>query len=130
MPTPAEPPFLEFGYLSLFERTRTRVFTDAELAELEETLLENPGDGDVMTGTGGVRESRAANEGRGKSGSGRVAYLYIKKRSTIYFLLAFPKNVQGNLTDEQKKLVRRLVADIKDEVWPYKRRTGSHRRTR
>lgn len=121
MPSPVEPAYLEFVYLPLFERTRSRVYTDEEMEKLENTLLENPEDGDVMSNTGGVRKSRAAHEGRGKSGSGRVAYLYLRRRRTIYFLLAFPKNVQGNLTDPQKKAVRALVADIKNEVWPYKR---------
>lgn len=121
MPPRAEPAHLEFVYLPLFERTRSRVYTDEETEKFENTLLGNPEDGDVMSNTGGVRKSRAASEGRGKSGSGRVAYLYLKPRRTIYCLLAFPKNVQGNLTDAQKNAVRVLVADIKNEVWPYKR---------
>ncbi len=125
MPTADDSPSLEFVYLHLFERTRKRVFTDDEMKELEDTLLENPEDGDLMAGTGGVRKSRAAHDGRGKSGSGRVAYLYMKTRMTIYFLLAFPKNVQGNLTADQKKAVRGLVADIKHEGWPHRKRKGS-----
>ncbi|MBD0320739.1 MAG: type II toxin-antitoxin system RelE/ParE family toxin [Gemmatimonadetes bacterium] len=130
MQIPPDSPFLEFVYLSLFERTRKRVYTDAEMDKVEDTLLENPEDGDLMAHTGGVRKTRAANEGRGKSGSGRVAYLYLKSRQTIYFLLAFPKNVQGNLTDGQKKEVRGLVAAIKDEDWPYKQQYPSRRRSR
>lgn len=128
MPPPAEPPFLEFVYLPLFERARRHVFTDEEMEKVENMLLENPEDGDLMSNTGGVRKSRAANEGRGKSGSGRVLYLYLRWRRTIYFLLAFPKNVQGNLTDAQKKAVRALVADIKSEVWPYKGKWRSPRK--
>lgn len=127
MPPATEPPFLEFVYLPLFERARSRVFTDEEVEKLEVVLLENPEDGDLMSNTGGVRS--AANEGRGKSGSGRVVYLYLKTRRTIYFLLAFPKNVQGNLTDTQRKAIRALVVDIKNEVWPYNGEWRS-RRTR
>jgi len=115
-------------YLPLFELARSRVFTDEEMEKVENTLLENPQDGDLMSNTGGVRKSRVANEGRGKSGSGRVVYLYLRPRRTIYFLLAFPKNVQGNLTDAQKKAVRALVADIKKEVWPYKGKWRSPRK--
>jgi hypothetical protein len=128
VPQHAEPAYLEFVYLPLFERTCGRVYTDEEMEKFENTLLENPEDGDLMSNTGGVRKSRAANEGRGKSGSGRVAYLYLRSRRTIYFLLAFPKNVQGNLTDAQKNAVRALVADIKNEVWPYKRWGSSRKR--
>lgn len=62
-----------------------------------------------------MRKVRAANEGRGKSGSARVAYLYVELREKIYLLLAFPKNEQANLTAEQKKQVRKLVEMLKNE---------------
>ena len=107
----------------LFERTRAGVLTDAEVKELEDELLANPRAGVVMVNTGGVRKVRAAQQGRGKSGSARVAYLYVPEQATVYFILAFPKNVQGNLTADQKKQVRGVVAQIRDEDWPRKRLT-------
>ena len=110
--------FLEFVYLALFERTRKGVLTDAEVKAVEDELLANPRAGAVMVGTGGVRKVRAAQEQRSKSGSARVAYLYVEEQATVYFILAFPKNVQGNLTAEQKKQVRAVVAAIKGEDWP------------
>ncbi|HEU4883616.1 MAG TPA: type II toxin-antitoxin system RelE/ParE family toxin [Longimicrobium sp.] len=114
---------VEFVYLALFERTRKGVLTDAEMKELEDELLANPRAGVVMVNTGGVRKVRAAQEGRGKSGSARVAYLYVEEQATVYFIIAFPKNVQGNLTDAQKKQLRAVVAQIRDEGWPRKRIT-------
>jgi hypothetical protein len=110
--------FLEFVHLALFERTRKGVLTDAEVKAVEDELLANPRAGAVMANTGGVRKVRAAQEQRGKSGSARVAYLYVPEQATVYFILAFPKNVQGNLTAEQKKQVRALVAQIRGEDWP------------
>lgn len=129
MSTPPGPRLLEFVYTFLFERTRKGVFTDDEVKALEETLLANPEDGNVMAGTGGVRKSRVANETRGKSGSGRVAHLYVASQRTVYFVLAFPKNVQGNLTPDQRRLVRALVEEIKREEWPRKRLPHWPRRT-
>jgi hypothetical protein len=114
---------VEFVYLVMFERTRKGVLSDAEVKELEDELLANPRAGVVMVNTGGVRKVRAAQEGRGKSGSARVMYLYVEEHATIYFILAFPKNVQGNLTDAQKKQLRAVVAQIRDEGWPRKRIT-------
>ena len=113
--------FLEFVYLALFERTRKGVLSDAEVKVVEDALLANPRVGVVMVNTGGVRKLRAAQEQRGKSGSARVAYLYVQEQATVYFILAFPKNVQGNLTAEQKKQVRAVVAQIKGEDWPRRR---------
>jgi hypothetical protein len=118
---------LEFVYTGLFERTRKGVFTDEEIKAVEDDLLNNPRAGAVMSNTGGVRKTRAATEGRGKRGSGRVAYLYVPEQQTVYFLLAFPKNVQGNLTDAQKKLVRGLVNEIGREEWPRKALFGERR---
>jgi hypothetical protein len=44
-----------------------------------------------------------------------VAYLYVASRAKLYFLLAFPKNVQGALTQDRKRIVRKLVAELKKE---------------
>lgn len=88
---------------------------------MEDELLEHPEAGALMQGTGGVRKIRVAQKGRGKSGSARVTYLYVEHQRTVYFILAFPKNVQGNLTADQKKVIRGVVAEIKAEEWPRKR---------
>jgi hypothetical protein len=111
-------PYLEFVHTRLFQATRKGVLTDAEVRAVENTLLENPEAGPMISATGGVRKIRAAQAGRGKSGSARVVYLYVGWQRTVYFILAFPKNVQGNLTDAQKKIVREVVADIESEEWP------------
>lgn len=51
----------------------------------------------------------------GKSGGGRVIYVDVIVRERIYLLLAYPKNVQSDLTPEQKKLVRKIIQTIKEE---------------
>jgi hypothetical protein len=114
-------PSLEFVYTRLFQVTRKGVLTDDEVKAVEDSLLENPEAGPVIAATGGVRKIRAAQEGRGKSGSGRVVYLFVEWQRTVYFILAYPKNVQGNLTSAQKAIVREVVADIESEEWPRKK---------
>lgn len=106
--------YLEFVHLPLFERTAKGLLDDEDLRALELDLLENPERGSVQAGTGGVRKVRVAIGDRGKSGGARVAYLYVEVRETIYFILAFSKNVQANLTTEQKKAIRALVAKLKE----------------
>ena len=113
--------WLEFVYLHTFERTRAGVLSEAEVQSLEDALLVNPRAGDVVAGTGGVRKVRVAQQGRGKSGSARVIYLYVAEQSTVYLVLAYPKNVQGNLTAVQTRAVRALVQEIRDEPWPRRR---------
>lgn len=54
-------------------------------------------------------------EGRGKSGGGRVIYVDVVVRKLIYLLMAYPKNVQTDLSPDQKKMVRKVVETIKEE---------------
>ncbi len=89
---------------------------DEDLIVLEEILLENPQKGDVIEGTGGARKLRIRmGDNRGKSGGGRVIYLDVFEKERLYFLFAYPKNVQENLTAEQKKAIKNLIEEIKKE---------------
>ena len=107
--------YLEFVFLPSFERSAAGLLSESDIQKLECTLLENPREGPVMRETGGVRKARAATEGRGKSGSTRVVYLYVEVREKVYFLFCFPKNEQANLTPEQKRRIRQLVAQLEAE---------------
>lgn len=89
--------------------------SDSDLPALEEALLEDPQLGDVIEGTGGARKMRIRLQGRGKSGGGRVIYLDVFEKESIYLLFAYPKSVQSNLTPEQTRLIRRAVEAIKGE---------------
>ena len=71
--------------------------------------------GDVIQGTGGARKVRIPLEGRGKSGGGRVIYVDVVIREQIYLLMAYPKNVQTDLSQDQKKMMRKLIEIIKGE---------------
>ena len=88
---------------------------DEKLKLLEDILLENPQKGDVIEGTSGARKMRIQMNGHGKRGGGRVIYVDIFEKEKLYFLFAYPKNVQVNLTEQQKKIVRQMVEVIKGE---------------
>ena len=106
----------EFVYTEPFRKCwKAMGLSEDDLKKLEEILLENPQLGDVIEGTGGARKMRIQIENRGKSGGGRVIYVDVFEKEKLYFLLAYPKNVQDNLTPDQKKLVRRLIEAIKKE---------------
>ena len=66
-------------------------------------------------GTSGARKMRIQMNGHGKRGGGRVIYVDIFEKEKLYFLFAYPKNVQANLTEQQKKVVRQMVEAIKGE---------------
>lgn len=88
---------------------------DESLLDLEAILLANPQIGDVIEGTGGARKLRIQLEGRGKRGGGRVIYLDIFEQENLYFLFAYPKNVQENLTSDQRKAIRSMIEAIRKE---------------
>lgn len=88
---------------------------DSELARLQSLLLMDPEAGDVIQGTGGARKVRIPLERRGKSGGGRVIYVDVVIREQIYLLMAYPKNVQTDLSQDQKKMMRKLIEIIKGE---------------
>jgi len=108
--------FLEFVRLPSFERSAEGVLSEDDIRALERELVEQPRKGDVLRGGGGVRKVRAAIQGRGKSGSARVVYLYVEVREKIYLLLCFPKNEQATLTPEQVRRVRALVEILEAEA--------------
>ncbi|MBE5790186.1 MAG: addiction module toxin RelE [Clostridiales bacterium] len=106
----------EFVYTEPFRKCwKAMGLSEDDLKKLEVILLENPQLGDVIEGTGGARKMRIQIENRGKSGGGRVIYVDVFEKEKLYFLLAYPKNVQDNLTPDQKKQVRKLVEAIKKE---------------
>ena len=90
--------------------------SDSDLLKLEKILLENPQKGDIIEGTGGARKLRIQlDANHGKSGGGRVIYLDVFEKSKLYLLFAYPKNVQENLTADQKKAIAAMISRIKEE---------------
>jgi mRNA-degrading endonuclease RelE of RelBE toxin-antitoxin system len=83
---------------------------------LQSQLLETPEVGVRIPGTGGLRKLRWSAEGRGKRGGVRVIYFFVEQRALIVLLLLYPKNVQDDLTAEQKRALRELVrAELEQE---------------
>lgn len=91
-------------------------FGDEELRGLELSLMQNPEAGRIIANAGGVRKIRFAPEGRGKSGSTRVVYLFLPAYRKLYLLLAFGKDEQANLSAADKKFCREMVAKIKQSL--------------
>ena len=90
-------------------------FTDDDLLELQQLLLDNPKAGDVMKGTGGLRKVRFALPNRGKSGSVRVCYIDIEGVLEIHLIDVFSKNEKDNLTKSERNSIKRVVEEIRKE---------------
>ena len=82
---------------------------DDDLRRLENELLENPKAGDAIQGTGGIRKIRIPIENSGKRGGGRVIYVDVELKETIYFINVYAKNEQDDLTEDEKKAFKAIV---------------------
>ncbi len=65
-----------FIELPIFVRCSAALFSDEDLTELQNMLLENPKAGDIISGSRGLRKLRVPLPGRGKRGGARVIYYY------------------------------------------------------
>ncbi len=82
---------------------------DDSYAQLQFALAARPDAGDVILGSGGLRKIRWALPGKGKSGGARAIYYWRVSESQILMLAIYSKGTQANLSDAEKKLLRRIV---------------------
>jgi hypothetical protein len=98
---------------SAFARRAERLLSAEEHEELIFYLAMNPGAGDEIPGTGGVRKVRFAARGKGKSGGVRVIYYFYDEENPLYAIFLYGKDEQANLTGAQKREVAGFAAMIK-----------------
>ena len=92
------------------------VWDDETQAEFKNYISLNPEAGDIIPGTGGIRKIRWQSSGHGKRGGSRVIYYVYSENYHIYLLYVYPKNIQVNLSDKEKKLFANVVSEIKKHI--------------
>lgn len=93
----------------VFTRQIKALVEDEEYRLLQLRLVANPDAGDLIPRSGGLRKIRVGVTGRGKRGGARVIYYWVTARSQIYMLLAYAKNAQEDLSEQQLRTLRALV---------------------
>ena len=99
----------------VFTRRITELLTDEEYREFQADLAANPKAGDVIPGLGGLRKIRLALPGRGKRGGARVLCLLFVRAETVFLLYVFTKGEFEDLPPDKRRVIRRLVEEIKKE---------------
>jgi len=99
----------------IFIKQLLSTLSDDEYRLFQANLLERPDAGKIIPGGGGLRKVRWALPGRGKSGGVRVIYYWFTALETILLLFMYPKNVQGNLTQNQLKQLKRIIEEKYNE---------------
>lgn len=95
----------------LFTKLVLEYLTDAEYAELQQSLMRDPEAGPVIRGSGEVRKLRWGAPGRGKRGGYRVIYYVRNAHGVIWMLTMYPKNVAENIPAHVLRQIRKEVED-------------------
>lgn len=103
---------MEFIETPTFTRLLADLLVDEDYRRLQNVLVENPEQGDIIKGGGGIRKLRFALPGRGKSGGVRVIYYLLREDGQIYMLLIYPKSRKDNLTDRETALLYEFVKEL------------------
>lgn len=94
---------------SVFTRQVQKLLTDDEYQQLQLTLVERPGLGTIIEGSGGLRKTRWTRAGHGKGGGVRVIYYWAVKPNQLLMLLIYAKSEQEDLSREQLQVLRKIV---------------------
>lgn len=108
-----------------FQKKVVKLLTLEEKEELISYLSEHPNAGDLIQGSGGIRKLRWARSGKGKSGGVRVIYYHHSDMMPLYLLAVFGKNEKANISNEEKKLLTKLVNELVD-YWRKRNEQGIH----
>ena len=98
-----------FIELPVFTRHADIYFENGELAELQVALADNPKQGDVVPGTGGVRKLRWARPGMGKRGGLRILYYLQDNAGRIWLLTMYAKSAHENIAASTLKTLREMA---------------------
>jgi len=101
---------------SIFTKKITALLNDDEYRLLQNALVESPGSGDIIQGSGGIRKIRWRTNTRGKRGGTRIIYYWATNDDQLLMLYAYPKNEMENLTKDQLLILKKtVVSEFKNE---------------
>ena len=96
----------------LFSRLVVEYLSDEAYLKLQGELIQDPGAGKLVRGSGGVRKLRWAAPGRGKRGGYRVIYYVRRSKKIIWMLTIFPKSEADSIPGH---ILKRIREEIEDE---------------
>lgn len=99
--------------------------TDDDLVALQTQILTGR-PAPVVPGAGGLRKLRFAppRGGRGKPSAVRVCYAHLPVYEVVLLALAYGKTRRGDISEAQKKLIRRLLSEAETQLAKQRHREG------
>jgi hypothetical protein len=91
---------------------------DEAYSELQQELMDQPDQGDVMPGCGGLRKIRMPDpkRGKGKRGGARVIYLYVSEAKRFFMLDVYGKDEKDDLSASEKRILSDLTRELKRQA--------------
>ena len=99
--------------ITLDDLTAKKKLSVSDYEAFEKWLLANLEEGDLIQGTGGMRKTRIKAASKGKSSGFRVCYFDNPKSQELYLILIYSKNEKSDLTEEEKKILKKFISAIK-----------------
>lgn len=84
--------------------------------DFKKSLVENPEQRNIITGTGGIRKTDLKSASKGKSGGFRVCFLNVEDKTIIFLLFIYTKNDQANLIPSEKLELKQIAEAIKKRL--------------
>ena len=95
----------------IFTREVRDLLPDDSCRKMQQAIRVRPEAGNLIQGSGGLRKLRWNLPGTGKRGSLRIIYYWDTPSDTIYMLLVYKKRKQEDLTQDQLKILSKLLKE-------------------
>jgi len=107
----------EFIITQIFDKRWAELNLDDEaLRQLQNHIMQNPGSGDIIEGTGGLIKLRWNLANRGKSGGLRVLIVDFIRQETVILVNCYGKSAKSTITGKEKAIYKDFIKDIGKEL--------------
>jgi hypothetical protein len=107
----------EFIIAQIFDKRWAEMgLSDEMLRQLQNHILQNPGIGDIIKGTGGLVKLRWSLPNTGKSSGIRALYIDFIQQETVILVNCYGKSAKDSLTDAEKAMYKELIKAIGREL--------------
>jgi len=96
---------------SVFTKEVRSLLSDDSYRKLQQAILVRPEAGSIIPGGAGLRKLRWNLPRAGKRGSLRIIYYWDPPSDTVYMLLAYGKSKKEDLTQDQLRILSRLIKE-------------------
>ncbi|HEX5321110.1 MAG TPA: type II toxin-antitoxin system RelE/ParE family toxin [Stellaceae bacterium] len=103
---------MEIVRTRVYERRIEKLLSIKERARVENEIAGDPAAWPVIQGTGGVRKARFSRDDLGKSGGGRIGYVFWEAFDTLYLLAAYAHNEKDNFSKAERNAMKALVKSL------------------